>query len=125
VSLDSTTWTTVGTVRLDPSLLPDLSNGALAYALHADLEVIEASAGTVQAEVRLLDASLTSLGSVSSTLSGATTFPEHKSASLTAGGSNGQVKPTATTYLVQLRRSGGSSGDYAICHNACLEATWR
>ena len=43
---------------------------------------------------------------------------------LTAGGSNGQVRSTATTYLVQLRRSGGSAGDYAICHNAYLEASW-
>ena len=34
----------------------------------ADLEVVEASAGTVQAQVRLIDASLTSLGSVTSTL---------------------------------------------------------
>jgi hypothetical protein len=121
VSLDSTTWTTLGTVRLDPSALPAVS---LTYALHADLEVVEASAGTVQAEVRLIDASLTSLGSASSTLGGATTYPEHKSVALTAGVSNGQVKPTATTYLVQLRRQGGSAGDFALCHNAYLEASW-
>lgn len=123
-SLDSTTWTTIGVVHLDPSALPASGGSTRTYKLHGELEVVEASPGTVQAEVRLLDASLTSLGSVSSTLSGATTFPEHKSATLTAGGSNGQVRPTATTYLVQLRRSGGSSGDFALCHNAYLEASW-
>lgn len=123
-SLDSTTWTTIGAVRVDPSALPAPGGMTVAYALHAELEVVEASAGTVQAGVRLLDASLTSLGSVSSTLSGATTFPEHKSVALTAGGSNGQVRPAATTYLLQLRRQGGSAGDRALCHNAYLEATW-
>ena len=124
VSLDTTTWTTIGTVRLDPSELPNPPTVTRLYTLHADLEVIEATPSTVQTQVRLLDASLTSLGQVTSTLGGASTFPEHRQASLTAGTGNGQVKPTATTYLVQLRRTGGAAGDYAIAHNVYLEALW-
>lgn len=121
---DGTGWATVGTVRIDPSILARHVFATRSWSLHADLEVVEASAGSVQVELRLLDASLTSLGSFSSTLSGASTFPEHKSTSLTAGASNGQIKSAATTYLVQIRRVGGSVGDVALVHNVYVEASW-
>lgn len=124
VSADTTTWTTIGTVRLDPSALPAPTGKTKGYTLRADLEVAEASASTVTTELRLIDASLTSLGSVTTTLGGASSFPEHKSTTLTAGGSNGQVRSTATSYLVQYRRQGGSTGDRCICHAAYIEVVW-
>ena len=122
---NATTWTAIGTIHFDPSALASPAGLTREYHLHADLEVVEASAGTVTAELRLVDSSLAVVGSVSSTLGGASSFPQHcASGALTAGGSNGQVRPTATTYLVQLRRQGGSAGDFALCHGAFVEATW-
>lgn len=122
---DGTAWVTVGAVYLDPSILASPPTSTREYRLHADLEVVEASPNSVTAELRLVDSSLTVVGSVASTLGGASSYPQHRSSSpLTAGGSNGQVRPTATTYLVQLRRQGGSAGDFAICHSTHVEATW-
>lgn len=124
VDNDTTGWVTIGSVTVDPSLLRDAPGLTRAYTLRGDLQIVEASPGTVTAEVRLLDSSLTSLGTAASTLSGATTFPEHAFVALTAGNSNGQLRPAVTTYLVQLRRQGGSAGDRAICHNAHVEVRW-
>lgn len=120
-----TTWTAIGTIHLDPSALASPAGLTREYRIHADLEVAEAVASSVTAELRLVDSSLAVVGSVASTLGGASSFPQHcASGALTAGGSNGQVRPTATTYLVQLRRQGGSAGDFALCHGAFVEATW-
>lgn len=124
VDNDTTGWVTIGSVTVDPSLLRDAPDLTPAYTFRGDLQIVEASPGTVTAEVRLLDSSLTSLGTAASTLSGATTFPEHAFVALTAGNSNGQLRPAVTTYLVQLRRQGGSAGDRAICHNAHVEVRW-
>lgn len=122
---NDTTWTAIGTVYLDPSLLGSTSGAARQYRIQADLEVVEASPGTVTAELRLVDSSLTVVGTVTSTLGGASAFPEHIASSLlTPGTGNGQIRPTGTTYLVQLRRQGGSSEDIAMCHNAFVGVTW-
>lgn len=118
-------WTAIGALHLDPSLLAAPPALTREFRLHADLEVVEASAGTVTAELRLVDASLAVVGSVSTTLGGASAFPQHRASSaLTAGAGAGQVRPTATTYLVQLRRQGGAASDLVLCHGAYLEATW-
>lgn len=121
----NTSWTTIGALHLDPGLLAAPPASTREFRLHADLEVVEASAGTVTAELRLVDASLAVVGSVSTTLGGASAFPQHRASSaLTAGAGAGQVRPTATTYLVQLRRQGGAGSDLVLCHGAHLEATW-
>jgi len=121
---DGTSWTTVGTVYIDPDTLANPQFTTRSWLFHADVEVAEASAGTVQSKVRLVDASLTALGTITSTLGGASTFPQHLSAVLTAGASNGQVRSTGTVYLVQLQRQGGSVGDVAFVHNAFVEVSW-
>lgn len=116
---------TIGTVYIDPASVAVPGSATRAYTIEADLEVFEATPGTCTAEVQLLDASNTSLGSASSTLGAASAFPQHcSSGALTPGVANGQVKPAATTYLVQLRRQGGAPGDLAMCHNLFVKMTW-
>lgn len=121
---DGTSWTPIGAVNVDPEALASPANTTRSWLLHVDAEVVEASAGTVQAEVRLVDASLTSLGAASTSLGGATTFPQHVSSVLTAGSGNGEVKPTSTTYVIEMRRQGGSVGDVIFVHNVFVEAFW-
>lgn len=108
---DGAAWVTVGSVYLDPM---GLSNPT--FTLHADLEVVEAVPSTVQAEVRLLDSTYTEVGLVSSTLGGATSYPEHVTAML------GNL--SAGTYLLQLRRHGGSPGDLALAHSVFVFVAW-
>lgn len=122
---DGTGWTTVGTIRVDPTILADPDWSVKYWEFHADLEVMEASAGTVQAGIRLFDASNTDFGGMQSTLGAATTFPQHVQVSIDAGTGSGEVQPTATTYLIQIQRVGGSVGDVVTVHNAYIMAYWR
>ena len=116
-STDLTTWTTVGAMYIDPTMRPIGDEGVPKFT--AILEVADAG---VVVHARLLDSALVEpIGSDINSTVAAETFPEAVTSVALDWAGLGSVKKT---YVVQIKRVGGVSGNKVYCHQAFLEVRW-
>lgn len=113
-------WKTIGTIRLDPSVL--WGYGTIDYPnakclLECELEMV-GDPNSMIAQVQIVDENANVLTSAGTSQGGANLYPEHcESAPFS-------LPNQATTYLIQLRIAGGDDQDAAICHNLSVRLTW-